>query len=85
MLFFPQRGYRVIGHDRRGPGRSEQTGDGHDTNHCSDAWAAVIEHLDLHEAIHVATRPLAVTHRDYSHGMPAPHAHMINADLLEFL
>jgi pimeloyl-ACP methyl ester carboxylesterase len=31
MLFFPQRGYRVIAHDRRGHGRSTQTSDGHDT------------------------------------------------------
>jgi pimeloyl-ACP methyl ester carboxylesterase len=31
MLFFPQRGHRVIAHDRRGHGRSTQTSDGHDT------------------------------------------------------
>src|SRR6478735_418143 len=29
MLFFLERGYRVIAHDRRGHGRSTQTGDGH--------------------------------------------------------
>jgi pimeloyl-ACP methyl ester carboxylesterase len=28
MLFFGQRGYRVIAHDRRGHGRSSQTWDG---------------------------------------------------------
>jgi non-heme chloroperoxidase len=28
MLFFGQRGYRVIAHDRRGHGRSDQTWDG---------------------------------------------------------
>jgi pimeloyl-ACP methyl ester carboxylesterase len=30
MLFFEQKGYRVIAHDRRGHGRSTQTSDGHD-------------------------------------------------------
>jgi non-heme chloroperoxidase len=30
MLFFLNHGYRVIAHDRRGHGRSTQTGDGHD-------------------------------------------------------
>src|SRR5262245_239521 len=30
MLFFLNQGYRVIAHDRRGHGRSTQTGDGHD-------------------------------------------------------
>jgi non-heme chloroperoxidase len=30
MMFFLKHGYRVIAHDRRGHGRSTQTGDGHD-------------------------------------------------------
>jgi pimeloyl-ACP methyl ester carboxylesterase len=30
VLFFLNHGYRVIAHDRRGHGRSTQTGDGHD-------------------------------------------------------
>jgi non-heme chloroperoxidase len=53
MLFFAQHGYRVIAHDRRGHGRSSQTGDGHDMDHYADDLAAVTEHLDLTEAIHV--------------------------------
>ncbi|TDD17462.1 alpha/beta hydrolase [Kribbella turkmenica] len=53
MLFFLQQGYRVIAHDRRGHGRSTQTGDGHDMDHYADDLAAVVEHLDLHDAIHV--------------------------------
>jgi non-heme chloroperoxidase len=53
MLFFLGRGYRVVAHDRRGHGRSTQTGDGHDMDHYADDLAAVIEHLDLHEVIHV--------------------------------
>jgi non-heme chloroperoxidase len=53
MLFFLHDGYRVIAHDRRGHGRSTQVGDGHDMDHYADDLAAVVEHLDLHDAIHV--------------------------------
>jgi non-heme chloroperoxidase len=53
LLFFLQHGYRVIAHDRRGHGRSTQTGDGHDMDHYADDLAAVTAHLDLHDAIHV--------------------------------
>jgi non-heme chloroperoxidase len=53
MLFFLDRGYRVIAHDRRGHGRSTQTSDGHDMDHYADDLAALTEHLDLKEAIHV--------------------------------
>ncbi|WP_433194221.1 alpha/beta fold hydrolase [Nocardia sp. CA-107356] len=53
MLFFLQQGYRVIAHDRRGHGRSTQTGDGHDMDHYADDLAALTSHLDLEDAIHV--------------------------------
>ena len=53
MLFFLQHGYRVIAHDRRGHGRSTQTGDGHDMDHYADDLAALTAHLDLKNAIHV--------------------------------
>ena len=53
MLYFVGKGYRVIAHDRRGHGRSTQTGDGHDMDHYADDLAAVTRHLDLHDAIHV--------------------------------
>src|SRR3954464_2984091 len=53
MLFFLQQGYRVIAHDRRGHGRSAQTGDGHDMDHYADDLAALTAHLDLKEAGHV--------------------------------
>ena len=53
MLFFLNHGYRVIAHDRRGHGRSTQTGDGHDMDHYADDLAAVTAHLDLKNAIHV--------------------------------
>lgn len=53
MLFFLQQGFRVVAHDRRGHGRSTQTADGHDIDHYADDLAALVEHLDLHDAIHV--------------------------------
>ena len=53
MLFFLDHGYRVIAHDRRGHGRSTQTGDGHDMDHYADDLAALTAHLDLKNAIHV--------------------------------
>jgi non-heme chloroperoxidase len=53
MLFFLKQGYRVIAHDRRGHGRSTQTGDGHDMDHYADDLAALTTYLDLQEAIHV--------------------------------
>ena len=53
MLFLLQNGYRVIAHDRRGHGRSSQVGDGHDIDHYAADIAAVVEHLDLRNAVHI--------------------------------
>ncbi|NDZ92708.1 alpha/beta hydrolase [Streptomyces sp. SID6673] len=53
MMFFLAEGYRVIAHDRRGHGRSTQVADGHDMDHYAADLAAVVEHLDLSDAIHV--------------------------------
>jgi len=53
MLFFVQRGYRVIGIDRRGHGRSSQTSDGHDMDHYAADAAAVVTHLALRDAVHI--------------------------------
>jgi non-heme chloroperoxidase len=64
------RGYRVIAHDRRGHGRSTQTGDGHDMDHYADDLAALTAHLDLKNAIHVghSTGGGEVTHYLARHG-----------------
>jgi non-heme chloroperoxidase len=51
MLFFGERGYRVIAHDRRGHGRSSQTWDGNEMNTYADDLAALFEALDLKNAI----------------------------------
>jgi non-heme chloroperoxidase len=53
MLYFSQRGYRVIAHDRRGHGRSSLTSGGNDMDHYADDLAALAEALDLRNAIHV--------------------------------
>src|SRR5690242_8153820 len=53
LLFFLSKGYRVVAHDRRGHGRSSQTGDGHDMDHYADDLKAVVDHLDLRDCIHV--------------------------------
>jgi non-heme chloroperoxidase len=53
MMFFLNRGFRVIAHDRRGHGRSSQTDSGHDMDHYADDLAALTAHLDLKNAVHV--------------------------------
>jgi len=53
LQFFLKHGYRVIAHDRRGHGRSTQTSEGHDMDHYAADAAAVVQHLDLHDVIHV--------------------------------
>src|SRR5262249_38904691 len=51
MLFFGQRGYRVIAHDRRGHGRSSQTWDGNEMDTYAADLAALFEALDLNNAV----------------------------------
>lgn len=53
MLYFLGKGYRVIAHDRRGHGRSTQVSDGHDMDHYAADVAALVEHLELRNAIHI--------------------------------
>jgi non-heme chloroperoxidase len=53
MMFFLNKGFRVIAHDRRGHGRSSQVATGHDMDHYAADLAALTEHLGLTQAIHV--------------------------------
>ena len=53
MLFFLAEGYRVIAIDRRGHGRSDQVSEGHDMDHYAADASAVVESLDLRNAVHV--------------------------------
>jgi len=53
MLFFLANGYRVVASDRRGHGRSSQVSEGHDMDHYAADVSAVVEHLDLKNAVHI--------------------------------
>ena len=53
MFFLAIRGYRCIAHDRRGHGRSSQPWQGNDLDTYADDLAALVEALDLKDAIHV--------------------------------
>jgi non-heme chloroperoxidase len=47
MLFLAEHGYRVIAHDRRGHGRSDQPWEGNNMDQYADDLAELINHLDL--------------------------------------
>ena len=47
--FLASHGFRVVAHDRRGHGRSDQPWDGNDMDHYADDLAAVIAALGLRE------------------------------------
>ncbi len=72
MLYFLDKGYRVVAHDRRGHGRSAQVSEGHDMDHYAADAAAVFEHLDLRNAIHIghSTGGGEVTRYVARHGQP---------------
>lgn len=53
MLYFLGKGFRVVANDRRGHGRSAQVSEGHDMDHYAADASAVVEHLDLHNAVHI--------------------------------
>lgn len=73
MLFFLRNGYRVVAHDRRGHGRSAQVSEGHDMDHYAADAFAVVEHLDLRDAIHIghSTGGGEVARYVAKHGEPA--------------
>ena len=53
MFFLASHSYRCIAHDRRGHGRSSQSWDGNDMDTYADDLAALVEELDLKDAIHI--------------------------------
>jgi non-heme chloroperoxidase len=53
MIFLASHGYRCIAHDRRGHGRSSQPWNGNEMDTYADDLAALVEKLDLKDAIHV--------------------------------
>lgn len=60
MLFLGQRGYRVVAHDRRGHGRSEQTWTGNEYDTFADDLAELLQKLDLNEVTLVGHSMAAV-------------------------
>ncbi|KQO69431.1 haloperoxidase [Methylobacterium sp. Leaf87] len=73
MLFFLHQGYRVVAHDRRGHGRSAQVDGGHDMDHYAADAFAVVEALDLRNAVHIghSTGGGEVARYVARHGEPA--------------
>jgi alpha-beta hydrolase superfamily lysophospholipase len=63
MLFFGQRGYRVIAHDRRGHGRSSQTWDGNEMDTYADDLAALFESSISRTPSWLGTPPAAAKSR----------------------
>jgi non-heme chloroperoxidase len=51
LTFFARKGYRTIAHDRRGHGRSSQPWQGHEMDTYADDLAALMDSLDLRDAI----------------------------------
>ena len=53
MLYFLSKGYRVIAHDRRGHGRSDQTDTGNEMDTYAADVAELASHLGLQNAVHI--------------------------------
>lgn len=53
MMFFLQRGYRVVAPDRRGHGRSTQTENGNEMDTYAADVHELVGHLDLQNTIHI--------------------------------
>ncbi|MBO9708773.1 MAG: alpha/beta hydrolase [Caulobacter sp.] len=53
MMYFLDKGFRVIAHDRRGHNRSTQTDTGNEMDTYAADVIALTDHLDLKNAIHV--------------------------------
>ena len=53
LMYFLERGYRVIAHDRRGHGRSSQTVTGNDMDTYAADVAELVGHLNLRDAVHI--------------------------------
>ena len=74
MLFLGQRGYRVIAHDRRGHGRSDQPWDGYTMEQFGDDLADLINMLDLRDVVGVLPTPWAA---ERCRGTSAGTAHRV--------
>jgi non-heme chloroperoxidase len=88
LFFFGSKGYRVIAHDRRGHGRSDQPSGGYDYDTFAADLAAIFDKLELHSAERSAEIIRNATLKVYagaSHGLMHTHKEQFNADLLAFI
>jgi len=53
LMFFLERGFRVIAHDRRGHGRSTQTDSGNEMDTYAADVDELVQKLDLRNTIHI--------------------------------
>ncbi len=53
LLYFASNGFRAIAHDRRGHGRSSQPWDGNDMDTYADDLAALVDKLELRDAVFI--------------------------------
>lgn len=53
MLYFLEQGYRVVAHDRRGHGRSDQTDTGNEMDTYAQDVVELARALDLRNAVHI--------------------------------
>src|SRR5690606_11174112 len=53
LMFFLSKGFRVVAHDRRGHGRSSQSPEGNEMDTYAADVAALVEHLNLRDAVHI--------------------------------
>ncbi len=72
MLFFLEKGYRVVAHDRARPRPLHPDRRRHDMDHYAADASAVVEHLDLRNTVHVghSTGGGEATHYVARHGQP---------------
>jgi non-heme chloroperoxidase len=97
MVHLASNGFRAIGHDRRGHGRSAQVWDGNDMDHYADDLAAPIDALDLSgvtligfstgggEVARYIGRHGTGRVAKAAHGITDTHKERLNNDLLEFV
>lgn len=100
LLFFGAKGYRVIAHDRRGHGRSDQPWDGNTMDRYADDLKAIdkptlIIHGDDDQIVPIkASAEIAATlvrdailqiYEGGSHGLAQIDAAHFNADILAFV
>jgi pimeloyl-ACP methyl ester carboxylesterase len=85
MLYFLGKGFCVIAHDRRGHGRSTQTGGGHDRDHYADDDQIVPYADPAPLSAKLLKNGTLKTYKGFPHGLPTTEVDTINADLLAFI